>query len=82
MPVHFATAACSEPHVDASNDPGRRQDALRHLVGPSTFLDALFDQIEGIPDRYCIAVIAGGGVLEFGFFPKSALFSGTGSLEE
>jgi hypothetical protein len=52
MPVQLAIAACSEAHLDTGNVLGRRKDALRHLMGPPALFDALFYQIEGIPDGY------------------------------
>src|ERR1700739_1709268 len=57
VPVKFAIAACGETHLHTGNVLRRRKDALRHLMSPPTLFDALFYQIEGIPDRSHVAVI-------------------------
>jgi hypothetical protein len=38
--------------LDAGDILRRRKDALRYLMGPPALFDALFHQIEGIPDGY------------------------------
>src|SRR6202011_2798893 len=44
MPMHFAKASSRQMHVDARYVSGRRQFALRHLMGPPTLLNSLVRQ--------------------------------------
>lgn len=80
--MHFAMAARSEAHLNAGNILGRRKDAFSHVVDPSTLLNPLLHQTEGIPNGYYVPVIGGRRVFEFGFSSRRGLFSGPGSLME
>jgi hypothetical protein len=80
--VHLAIAACCEAHIDACNILGRRKDPVSHLVGPSTLLDALLDKVEGIPERYNIAMIRRRRSIGVWFSVRRGLSSCPGSLEE
>src|ERR1700677_3840060 len=57
MPVQLAKASRRESHVDAGYILRRRKKLLGHLVRPSSLLDSLFCQIEGIPDWTNISVV-------------------------
>ena len=70
VPVEFAETAGGEAHVDAGEVFGGREFALSDLVSPSSVLETLMVQVEGVPDGADVAAVSAGRGVGAGIFAE------------
>src|SRR5271155_5861073 len=73
VPVQFAIAPRCQAHVNARYIFRGWQHTLGHLVRPPPFLNPLLDEVEGVPQRYDIAMVCWGRVVAVGIQPQKSL---------